>query len=195
MTRRVKKAWFSAAVLLGASPAYAHVGQEMGGLAAGLLHPVSGLDHIAAMVAVGLWGGILGAPAIWLLPIVFPLAMAVAGAFGAVGIPLPGVETGIALSGIVLGLMVLFSVRPPLWIAAVLVGVFAVFHGHAHGAELPTSVNPMVFAVGFVLSTGLLHLAGIAIGQLGKWPAGKIVVRTTGAAIALAGGAFLTGMA
>ena len=195
MNRTIKFVWLLAALVFAANPGFAHVGQDLGGLAAGLLHPISGLDHIAAMVAVGLWGGILGAPAIWLLPIIFPLAMAVAGAAGAAGIPLPGVEVGIALSGVVLGSMVLFAVKPPLWIAAVLVGIFAVFHGHAHGAELPAAANPMVYAVGFVVSTGLLHLIGIAIGQLGKWPTGKIVVRAAGAAIAIAGGAFLTGLA
>lgn len=191
----MKFAWVLTVLLCMANPGFAHVGQDLGGLAAGLLHPISGLDHIAAMVAVGLWGGILGAPAIWLLPVVFPLAMALAGAAGAAGIPLPGVETGIALSGVVLGSMVLFAVKPALWIAAVLVGMFAVFHGHAHGTELPEAANPMVYAVGFVVSTGVLHLIGVAVGQLGQWPIGKMVVRATGAAIAVAGGAFLTGMA
>jgi urease accessory protein len=195
LNKNMKFAGLLAMLLVAANPGLAHVGQDLGGLGAGLLHPISGLDHIAAMVAVGLWGGILGAPAIWLLPVVFPLAMAVAGAFGAAGIPLPGVEVGIALSGVVLGSMVLFAVKPPLWIAAILVGVFAAFHGHAHGTELPDAANPMVYAVGFVVSTGLLHLIGIAIGQLGKWPAGKVVVRAAGAAIAVAGGAFLTGLA
>lgn len=183
------------AALLAASPALAHTGGQLGGLTSGLMHPVSGLDHVVAMIAVGLWGGILGAPAIWLLPIVFPLVMALGGAAGVVGVPLPGIETGIALSGLVLGLMVLLAVRPPLWIAAVLVGVFAVFHGHAHGAELPAAANPFVYAAGFVLATGFLHLIGIAIGQLWHWPAGRVVVRAAGGAIAVAGGAFLTGIA
>ena len=147
------------------------------------------------MIAVGLWGGILGAPALWTLPILFPMAMAVAGAAGAAAIPLPGVEIGIALSGVVLGLMVLFALRPPLWIAMALVGVFAVFHGHAHGTELPSSANPIAYAAGFVIATGLLHIAGIGIGMLARWPAGRIAVRGAGAAIALAGGAFLTGLA
>lgn len=182
-------------LLLATQPAFAHTGEGMGGLASGFLHPISGLDHVVAMVAVGLWGGILGAPALWTLPILFPLAMAVAGAAGAAGIPLPGVEPGIALSGIVLGLMVLFAVRAPLWLAMGLVGVFAIFHGHAHGTELPTSANPLIYAVGFVVATGLLHLAGIGIGMLARWPAGRIAVRGAGAAIALAGGAFLTGLA
>lgn len=178
-----------------AHPALAHTGEDIGGLATGFLHPISGLDHVVAMIAVGLWGGILGTPALWALPILFPLAMAVAGAAGAANIPLPGVEIGIALSGVVLGLMVLFAVRAPLWIAMVLVGVFAIFHGHAHGTELPSSANPLEYAVGFVVATGLLHLAGIGIGMLGQWSAGKMVVRAAGAAIALAGGAFLTGLA
>lgn len=184
-----------AALLLGAGPGLAHTGGDLGGLTSGLLHPISGLDHVVAMVAVGLWGGILGAPAIWLLPIVFPIVMALGGAAGVAGVPLPGIEVGIALSGVVLGLVVLFAARPPLWVAAVLVGVFAVFHGHAHGAELPASANPAIYAIGFVIATGLLHLTGIAIGQVGQWPAGRVAVRAGGALIALAGGAFLTGLA
>ena len=181
--------------LMPAHPALAHTGSNLGGWATGFLHPISGLDHVVAMIAVGLWGGILGAPALWTLPILFPMAMAVAGAAGAAAIPLPGVEIGIALSGVVLGLMVLFALRPPLWIAMALVGVFAVFHGHAHGTELPSSANPIAYAAGFVIATGLLHIAGIGIGMLARWPAGRIAVRGAGAAIALAGGAFLTGLA
>ena len=178
-----------------ASPALAHEATRFGGLEAGLLHPVTGLDHVVAMVAVGLWGGILGRPALWLLPVIFPLAMAVAGAAGVAQVPLPGVETGIAVSGIVLGLVVLFALRPPLWVAALIVGVFAVFHGHAHGAELPEAANPGLYAVGFVVATGLLHLVGIAIGALWRWRVGQVAVRAAGAAIALAGAAFLTGFA
>jgi urease accessory protein len=182
-------------LLVGASPALAHTGGQLGGLTSGLLHPVTGLDHVVAMVAVGLWGGILGAPAIWMLPVVFPLVMAVGGAAGVAGVPLPGIEAGIALSGVVLGLMVVLAARPPLWAAVALIGAFAVFHGHAHGAELPQSAVPAIYAVGFVIATGLLHLGGIAMGALGKWRLGQVVVRVTGAAIALAGGAFLTGVA
>lgn len=190
----------SVAVLVGvltllAGPVLAHSGMDDSGLYSGLMHPISGLDHVVAMVAVGLWGGILGRPALWQLPIAFPMIMAVAGAFGVAGVPLPGVETGIALSGIMLGAMVLFAVQAPVWAALLFVGVFAVFHGHAHGAELPLSADPMAYALGFVLATGTLHLSGIAVGGLGKWPLGRIVVRGTGAAIAMAGGAFLTGIA
>ncbi|NQW99769.1 HupE/UreJ family protein, partial [bacterium] len=122
---------------------------------------------------------------------VFPVVMALGGALGVVGVPLPGVETGIALSGIVLGLMVSFAAKPPLWVAAGIVGIFAVFHGHAHGEEMPASANAMTFAIGFVISTGLLHLCGIAFGLLVRWPWGRIAVRVGGGAIAVVGFGFL----
>jgi len=180
---------------LAASPAFAHSEAGMtDGLISGFLHPLTGADHIAAMVAVGIWGAFLGAPAIWLLPIVFPLVMTIGGALGVMGLPLPGVEVGIAGSAIVLGLAVLLAARPPLWIAAVVVGVFAIFHGHAHGTELPDAADPIAFSLGFVTATGLLHLAGIAIGLLLRWPAGVKAVRVTGGAIAVAGVGFLLGI-
>ena len=163
----------------------------VGGFISGFLHPLTGLDHIVAMVAVGLWGAFLGAPAIWVLPVVFPLVMAFGGALGVLGVPLPGVETGIALSGIMLGLAVTFAARPPLWVAAVMVGCFAIFHGHAHGAELPHSANAMTYAVGFVISTGLLHLTGIAIGLLTRWKWGRAFVRACGVVVAIVGFGFL----
>ncbi len=124
------------------------------------------------MVAVGLWGAQLGNPAIWVLPITFPLVMALGGLLGISGFELPLVEPVIALSGIALGLLVALQVRPPLWLAALIVGVFAIFHGYAHGRELPDAADPTSYAVGFVLATGLLHLAGILIGILIAWPAG-----------------------
>jgi urease accessory protein len=177
-------------------PAAAHQGGGVaGGYLSGFLHPLTGPDHIIAMVAVGLWGAFLGAPAIWVLPIVFPLVMAFGGALGVLGVPLPAVETGIALSAIVLGLMVAMAARPPLWIAAVLVGVFAICHGHAHGTELPAAADAVAYAMGFVTATGLLHLTGIAFGMLARWPAGKFAVRAAGVAIASGGLAFLTGLA
>ena len=177
---------------IGAVPAFAHSAAGVaGGLEAGLLHPLYGLDHVVAMVAVGLWGAFLGPPAIWLLPIVFPMVMAVGGAMGVIGIPIPFVEVGIAVSAIVLGLMVAFAVRPPIWVAALLVGAFAIFHGYAHGTELPSAANPLAYSIGFVVSTGLLHLAGIAFGLLAKWPAGRIIVRAGGALISAAGVSFL----
>jgi urease accessory protein len=166
----------------------------VGGFISGFMHPLNGLDHIAAMVAVGIWGAFLGSPAMWLLPVIFPLVMAFGGALGVLGVPLPGTETGIALSGIVLGSMVLTAARPPLWVASVLVAIFAIFHGYAHGVELPHAANAVTYAVGFVIATGLLHLAGIAVGWLVHWHWGRVVVRASGGVIAATGFAFLFGV-
>jgi urease accessory protein len=159
----------------------------------GFTHPIFGFDHVVAMVAVGLWGAFLGQPAIWLLPVVFPLMMAFGGLAGVLGVPLPGVEMGIALSAVALGAMVALALRPPLWVAAMLVGAFAIFHGYAHGAELPESANPLAYGVGFVIATGLLHLSGIALGLLSRWPAGLQAVRIGGGPIACVGLYFLAG--
>ncbi len=163
----------------------------VGGFVSGFMHPLGGLDHIVAMVAVGLWGAFLGGRAMWALPVVFPVVMALGGALGVMGIALPGVETGIALSGVVLGVMVALAARPPLWVAAVIAGFFAVFHGHAHGTELPEAANALTFAIGFVIATGLLHLCGIAFGLLTRWPWGRIAIRLGGVVIAVVGFAFL----
>jgi len=180
----------SVTLLLVAIPALAHVQEgQAAGFLAGLAHPVSGLDHVLAMVAVGLWGAQLGVPAIWLLPVTFPLVMAVGGFLGLVGIPLPGVETGVALSALALGLAVATSWRPPLAIAALMVAAFAVFHGHAHGTELPAGQSGLTYSIGFVTATGLLHLAGISIGLIHRWPVGRVALRVLGAGVA-AGGLF-----
>jgi urease accessory protein len=176
--------------VLASEPAFAHTGSMSGGFAGGFAHPLFGPDHVVAMVAVGLWGAFLGASAIWLLPIIFPLVMAAGGVIGILGVPLPGVEIGIAVSAIVLGLMVALAARPPLWVAAVLVGAFAIFHGHAHGAELPPGADAVAYSLGFVMATGVLHLTGIGFGTLSRWPTGRIAVRAVGGAIALAGVAF-----
>ena len=165
-----------------------------GGFISGFTHPINGWDHVVAMVAVGLWGAFLGAPALWLLPLVFPLVMAFGGALGVMGVPVPAVETGIAVSAVVLGGMVAFALRPPIVITAAIVGAFAIFHGHAHGTELPNAANPFAYSVGFVVATGLLHLSGIAFGSAVRWPAGKIAVQMSGGAIALVGLGFLTGV-
>ena len=177
-------------LLLVALPAMAHVQQgQAAGFLTGLAHPVSGLDHVLAMVAVGLWGAQLGAPAIWLLPVTFPLVMAFGGFLGLLGIPLPGVEVGVALSALALGLAVATAWRPPLFVAALLVAGFAVFHGHAHGTELPEGQSGLTYSMGFVVATGLLHLAGIGIGLIHRWVAGRIVLRVLGVGVA-AGGLF-----
>jgi urease accessory protein len=174
--------------------ALAHTGVGVvGGFQSGFIHPIFGFDHVVAMVAVGLWGAFLGQPAIWLLPVVFPVVMAFGGLAGVLGVPLPGVEVGIAASAVALGAMVALALRPPLWVAAVLVGAFAIFHGHAHGTELPEAANPLAYGVGFVIATGLLHLSGIVLGLLARWPAGLQAVRVGGAAIACVGLYFLAG--
>lgn len=175
-------------------PALAHSTADMGGgFTAGFMHPLLGPDHVVAMVAVGLWGAFLGRPALWVLPVVFPLVMAMGGVLGVLGVPLPGVEIGIALSAVLLGAMVAFAVRPPLWLAGLMVAAFAVFHGHAHGTELPHESSPLVYSLGFVVATGMLHLAGIGFGALVQSPAGRIAVRAAGAAISVVGLVFLQG--
>jgi urease accessory protein len=192
--RRWPAAWLiAAAAILVPDLALAHEGGVAGGFASGFTHPIFGLDHVVAMVAVGLWGAFLGQPAIWLLPVVFPVVMAFGGLLGIVGVPIPAVETGIAASALALGAMVALALRPPLWVAALLVGAFAIFHGHAHGTELPQAANPLAYGVGFVVATGLLHLSGIALGLLARWPAGLRAVRVGGGAIACAGLYFLVG--
>jgi urease accessory protein len=166
----------------------------IGGFLSGFKHPLTGLDHMVAMLAVGLWGAFLGTRAMWTLPVVFPVVMALGGAAGVLGMPLPAVETGIALSGVMLGLLVAFATKPPLWGAAIVVGFFGVFHGHAHGTELPNSANALAYSIGFVVSTGLLHLCGIAFGLLARWPWGRVIVRAGGGVIAAVGFAFLFGL-
>jgi urease accessory protein len=199
MTRNARIAvWacWSFALALLPELASAHEGEgTSGGFVTGFLHPVLGWDHVLAMVAVGLWGGFLGPPAIWLLPIVFPLVMVFGAVLGIAGVPLPMVEAGIASSAVVLGLMIALAAKPPLWAAGTIVGVFAIFHGYAHGVELPEATNAFAYAVGFVVATGLLHVAGIVLGLLVRWPAGVYVVRGAGGVIALFGLTFLLDVA
>ena len=183
--------------VIAVGPAFGHAGADHGavGFPTGFLHPLLGPDHVIAMVAIGLWGVFLGTPAIWVLPIVFPLVMALGGVFGMMEMPLPAVETGIALSAVVLGLCVALALTPPLWMAALIVGAFAIFHGYAHGTEMPVASDAVSYALGFVIATGLLHLCGIGFGSLARRPAGKIAVRAAGVLITIAGGAFLSGVA
>ena len=181
--------------LAGVSQALAHVRQgQTQGLLTGLAHPLSGLDHMLAMIAVGLWGAQLGSPALWLLPVTFPLVMSIGGFLAQVGVHVPGVEIGVALSALLLGLMVAFEAKPNLPLAAALVAVFAIFHGHAHGTELPPEQSGLTYSIGFVISTGCLHLAGITMGLAYKWRAGQLAIRLIGAAVAVGGAIFLAGV-
>ncbi len=181
-----------AALLLWPGAALAHVQKgEAASFLSGLKHPITGLDHVLAMISVGLWGAQLGPPAIWLLPVTFPMVMALGGMMGLLGIPLPGVEVGIAASAILLGAAVAAEARPKLALAAALVGLFAVFHGHAHGTELPPGQSGLLYSIGFVMATGCLHATGIAVGVIHRWSWGKRLLRMAGAGVALAGFLFL----
>lgn len=175
-----------------AAPAAAHSGTGLaGGFGSGFSHPFGGFDHLLAMVSVGLWGAFLGRPLIVALPVIFPAVMAIGGSIAIAGLPLPPVELGIALSVLVLGAMIAFAVRAPVWLACSIVAVFAIFHGYAHGKELPSAADPLGYSVGFVLATGLLHVVGIGIGLLNDRPGGIVVTRGLGALIAATGVWFL----
>ncbi len=159
-----------------------------GGFASGFMHPLSGVDHMLAMLAVGMWGAQLGAPAIWMLPVAFPMIMAMGGVLGIIGVPAPfPIEYGIAFSVVALGAVIAFYLRPPLWAAVLLVSFFALFHGYAHGAELTDKSNALAYSLGFVIATGMIHVAGILIGMVTHLPKGMTLLRVGGGLVALAG--------
>jgi urease accessory protein len=179
-------------IMLCAQAAHAHVQKsEAAGFVSGFLHPISGLDHVLAMVAVGLWGAQLGAPAVWLLPVAFPMVMAMGGMLGLLGVHLPGIEFGIAASAILLGGAVLSEARPPIALAAALVAFFAIFHGYAHGTELPAGQSGLLYSMGFVMATGCLHGVGITIGTVHRWGWGQKLLRVAGAGVAVGGVFFM----
>ncbi len=172
--------------------AQAHVqGNPAAGLVTGFGHPWSGLDHILVMVAVGVWGAQLGRPAVWLLPVAFPMMMAAGGFIGLLGLPFPSVEVGVSLSAIVIGFMVLIEARASMKLIVALVGLFALFHGYAHGTELPEGQNGLLYSIGFVVGTGLLHCVGIGLGLLHRFESGKLVLRGAGSVVMMMGGIFL----
>ena len=184
------------ALLAGAFPAQAHSGTGLaGGFLAGFAHPLSGADHLLAMVSVGLWGAFLGRPLVHLLPVVFPAMMVGGAMLGMYGAILPSVEGGIALSVLALGLCIAFAWKAPAWMAIAVVAFFALFHGYAHGRELPAAADPVGYSTGFVLATGLLHVAGIALGLLQARPLGALATRCLGGLIGVAGLCFLAGAA
>ena len=184
-------------VLAATAPAMAHTGVgATHGFVHGFMHPVSGVDHILAMVAVGLFAAHLGGRALWLVPATFVAIMAAGGAIGMSGLGIPYVETGIGLSVLVLGLVLMARIGPPVGVAMGLVGFFAIFHGHAHGAEMPADASGLAYGLGFIAATALLHAAGVGLGVvLGK--AGSQVstplARVGGGAMALAGVGLLAG--
>ena len=198
MTSRVKLVTLAAALALAPVTAFAHTGVgDAHGFTHGFMHPIGGLDHVLAMVAVGLFAAMLGGRALWLVPAAFVAMMGVGGLIGINGIELPFVEIGIAASVIVLGAAVALRLKAPTAIAMGLVGFFAIFHGFAHGAEMPADASGLNYAIGFMLATALLHAAGIgaALDNSGKLAArSDMLVRAGGGAMALAGIGILTGM-
>lgn len=178
-------------VVLGAllpTVAHAHAGLgEAGGFLHGLTHPTSGLDHVCAMLAVGLWAAQTGGRSIWAVPLTFVGVMALGGALSMLGIGLPFVERGILLSVLLLGVLIAASVRLPLWLGSGMVGLFALWHGHAHGAEMPALASGIGYALGFMMATALLHVIGIAFGLGMQRRAREHVIRAAGASIALCG--------
>jgi len=168
--------------------AYAHV--SAGGASSfmhGLMHPISGLDHICAMVAVGLWAAQMGGRSVWAVPLAFVSLMVLGGVLGMMGISLSFAETGIVLSVLMLGILIAASIRLPLWLSSSMVGLFALCHGHAHGAEIPESGSAMTYAFGFILSTATLHIMGIMFGLGMHRLAHQQVMRWVGASVALCG--------
>ena len=176
-----------ALLVLGESAA-AHTGTGLaGGFAPGFAHPCTGFDHLLAMIAVGLWGAFLGPPLLQLLPVIFP-GMMVGGALLAMfGVPVPPVEIGIAISVLVLGICIAMRFESPVWLATAIVACFGIFHGYAHGKELPSAADPIGYSAGFVLATGLLHVTGIGLGFLADRPGGATLIRAVGSSIGALG--------
>jgi urease accessory protein len=172
----------------GSVPALAHTGLEHAvSFAAGFKHPWTGLDHMLAMVAVGLWAGLNGGRALWVWPAAFVGVMIAGGALGIADVQVPLVEPGILASIVILGLLVLTMARVPVAAGAVLVALFALLHGHAHGAELPAEASAATYAAGFAIATALLHAIGLGIAHIARGDGGRLLVRGAGALVAVAG--------
>lgn len=174
--------------LLLPSLAHAHVGMDhTQGFIHGFVHPLTGIDHIAAMVAVGLWAVQRGGRAIWFVPLTFVGVMSLSGFLGVLEIPVPVIETGIAASVFMLGVFLAAAVRLPMVASALIVGLFAVFHGYAHGAEMPETVSGLAYGIGFVMATVLLHCCGIGMGLMAGLLDRPRLVRCAGGATAALG--------
>jgi len=185
----------AAALSLAAAPAFAHTGVGAhSGIAAGFAHPLFGLDHLLAMVAVGAWAALLGGRALWLVPAAFVAAMVAGGALAVSGAALPMVETAIALSVVVLGALVALNARVVVGLGMAVVAAFAVFHGHAHGSEMPAGLSVAGYAAGFALATALLHAAGAVLATVVVRLASTGAVRWAGAATAIAGVGIAAGL-
>jgi urease accessory protein len=187
------------ALLLATIPSvvYAHDGSNMpfGGFLSGLIHPVLGFDHFLAMLSVGILSAQIGGRAIWTVPATFVSVMALGGALGLIDIGLTSIELGIAASLVLLGLIIAAEKKLPILLAMAGVGFFAIFHGYAHGAEMPITAEPVKYALGFLTGTALIHIAGVVIGDIAKhYELGKVTLRVGGGLIAFAGFLFIFGI-
>jgi urease accessory protein len=187
------------AIFLGLIPgaAYAHDGSNVpfGGFLSGLVHPVLGFDHLLAMLSVGILSAQIGGRAIWTVPATFVSVMALGGALGLIDIGLTSIELGIAASLVLLGLIIAAERKLPILLAMAGVGFFAIFHGYAHGAEMPTTAEPVLYAAGFLTGTALIHIAGLIIGDIAKhYDSGKVALRVGGGLIAMVGILFIAGV-
>jgi urease accessory protein len=183
----------TAAFAVAASPAFAHTGIGGNGFVAGFAHPLFGMDHLLAMLGIGIWGAQLGGRASWMVPASFVGVMVLGAALALAGAPLAMVEFGIGGSVLAIGGLIAFGARLPLALAMGLAGLFALFHGHAHGTELPGFAHPAAYGAGFVLATALLHAAGFGIATVLRAPAMRLPLRLGGAAMAVVGGSYLIG--
>jgi urease accessory protein len=199
MASRLIKSWIAATpAILTPAVAFAHTGVgDTSGFVHGFGHPISGLDHVLAMVMVGVFAWQLGGRALWLVPTTFVAVMAIAGALGIAGIGIPFVEIGIVVSVVVFGAIVAFDLKAPTVAAMGVVGLLAVFHGHSHGAEIPEDVGGVAYASGFMIATAVLHIAGISacflIGKAGEHY-GSVVVRLAGGLATVVGVVLLVGV-
>ena len=198
MSRTAFRLLMTVALLLAPSVAFAHPGHGEGGsLLAGFIHPFSGIDHLLAMTAVGLFAANLGGRALWAVPATFVAMMALGGVFGAAGVSLPFAETAIALSVLVFGFVIFSGMTPPVLAAMALVGIFAIFHGHAHGTEMPVGGSGVVYGIGFMVATTLLHGFGITLGLAIRWfddVPRRRAMQACGVAIALIGAGITIGL-
>lgn len=197
MNRSIRVLAGAAVAMAASSPAMAHTGIAAfgaNGFVAGFSHPMLGLDHLLAMLGVGIWAAQLGGRATWLVPAAFVSVMVAGAALALSGAALPMVEFGIGGSVLVIGGLIAFGARLPLAAATALAGLFALFHGHAHGTELPGFAHPAAYGVGFVAATALLHAAGFGIAYLLRSQVGRLPLRAAGAAMAAVGAGFLLGV-
>jgi len=184
----------AAGLSLLAAPAYAHIGVgDTSSFAAGIAHPLFGLDHLVVMIAVGAWAALKGGRALWAWPISFVSVMLIGGGLGMAGMAVPFVEPAILASVVALGLFVALAVDLPVWVGGAIVGLFALFHGHAHGTEIPVSAGGLDYAAGFALATAGLHLVGIAMaaGFGGRF---RVLARAAGAVSAAVGVGLFAGL-